>query len=318
MVRVGIVGLGYWGPNLTRNLASIPGVKLTAVCDRDGERLDRVQTQFATVYATREVDELLGGQPLDAVVIATPIKTHYSLARKALERGLHTFVEKPLATSPRECEALVRLAEAKGVVLFVGHTFLYSPAVAKLKDLIVSGELGHLCYMSSTRANLGRVQRDVSALWDLASHDVSIILHLMGSSPISVNCQGLAFLNGTVHEVCSLALRFENKSMATVHVSWLHPRKTRELTIIGDKKMAVYDYTEPLEKIKIYDMGVERPAEADPLAEVHYRHGDTYIPRLVDVEPLLVECRHFIECIREGKRPKTDGRSGLEAVRILH
>jgi predicted dehydrogenase len=318
MVRLGVVGLGYWGPNLTRSFASLPGVKLTAICDLDGERLNRVHTQFPTLYATRHVDELLDAHPLDALVIATPIKSHYPLARKALERGLHTFVEKPLATSPQECEVLVRLSEAKGVVLFVGHTFLYSPAVAKLKDLIVGGELGRLCYMSSTRVNLGRVQPDVSALWDLASHDVSIILYLMGTSPMSVNCQGLAFLNGTVHEVCSLTLRFQDKSMATVHVSWLHPKKTRELTIIGDKKMAVYDDTEPLEKVKIYDMGIERAPSGPADSQYTYRYGDTYSPRLVDVEPLLLECRHFIECIREGRRPKTDGRNGLEAVRILH
>lgn len=317
MVRVGLVGLGYWGPNLIRSFASIPGVKLAAICDLDAERLNRVHTQFTTLYATRSVDELLG-QPLDAVVIATPISTHYPLAKKALERGLHTFVEKPLATSPGQAETLVHLAEAQGVVLFVGHTFLYTPAISKLKELIVGGELGQLCYMSSTRVNLGRIQRDVSALWDLACHDVSIILHLMGTSPISVNCQGLAFLNGTVHEVCSLALRFENKSLATVHVSWLHPRKTRELTIIGDKKMAVYDDTAPLEKVKIYDMGVERAAGADCFADFQYRYEGTYSPPLIEVEPLAVECRHFIDSIREGIRPQTDGRNGLEAVRILH
>jgi len=319
MVRVGIVGLGYWGPNLTRSFASTPGVKLTAICDLDGERLDQVQAQFPTVYATRHVDELLEGQLLDAVVIATPIKTHYPLARKALERGLHTLVEKPLATSPEEAEALVCLAEAKGLVLFAGHTFMYSPAVVKLKELIEAGELGRLYYISSARLNLGRVQPDVNALWDLACHDVAIIVHLIGALPVTVNCQGLAILNGTIHEVCSLTLRFPNGSIATVQVSWLYPKKTRELTVVGDRKMVVYDDTAPVEKLKIYNMGVERANGTDSGDfQYLYRYGDIHIPRLVEVEPLLVECRHFVDCIRECKRPRTDGRSGLDAVRVLY
>jgi predicted dehydrogenase len=319
MVRVGIVGLGYWGPNLARALARVPGTTLAAICDLNRERLDHVRAHFPTAYATRNLDDLLAHQPLDALVIATPTKSHYALARTALELGLHTFVEKPLATSPHDCESLIRLAEDKGVALFVGHVFLYAAAVSKLKDLIVRGELGRLCYISSERLNLGPVRQDVNALWDLASHDISIILHLMGAAPVSVNCQGLAFLNARVHDVCSLSLQFASNSMATVHVSWLHPRKKRELTVVGEKKMAVYDDIEPLEKLKIYDNGIELPTYSDSFAEFQYsyRYGDTYSPRLAEVEPLLAECRHFIECTRERKRPKTDGWNGLEAVRVL-
>ncbi len=319
MLRVGVIGLGYWGPNLVRNFAGLANCQMAAICDLNRERLQHVYSQFPTVFATTNMEEMLNRDLIDAAVIATPTKTHYPVAKKALENGLHTFVEKPLATTSSECEELIQLAEQKGVVLFVGHIFLYSAAVSKLKELVVSGELGNLCYISSTRLNLGPVRQDVNALWDLAPHDISIILDLMNSCPTNVNCHGLAYLNKNVHDVCSLSIDFENNSMAIVHVSWLDPRKRRIMTIVGDKKMAIYNDIEQLEKIKIYDKGVEAPAYSDTFGEFQfsYRYGDIHCPRLVEVEPLKSECQHFLECVNDGKRPKTDGRNGLEVVRVL-
>ena len=319
MIRVGIVGLGYWGPNLARNFANVPGSQLSALCDLSPERLAHVSAQFPNAYATRDPEEVLSSRVIDATVIATPTSTHYHLARKALEHGLHTFVEKPLATSSEECEDLIGLADDMGVVLFVGHVFLYSAPVIKLRELIATGELGNISYISSVRLNLGPIRHDVNALWDLAPHDISIVLELMGRLPVSVNCQGLAYLSRTVHDVCSLTLHFGNNTMALIHVSWLDPNKRRLMTVVGDKKMAVYDDIEPLEKIKVYDKGVEAPGYSDSFGEFQYsyRYGDSYCPRLVQVEPLKAECRNFIDCVKERKRPKSDGRHGLDVVRVL-
>jgi len=319
MIRVGIIGLGYWGPNLTRNFASVPGSQLSALCDLNSKRLGQVAAQYPNTYATHDAEEVLTSRMIDAAVIATPTSSHYRLARKALERGLHTFVEKPLATSSEECEELIRLADDMGVLLFVGHVFLYSAPVIKLRELIANGDLGNISYISSARLNLGPIRHDVNALWDLAPHDISIVLELMGRLPITVNSQGLAYLSRKVHDVCSLTLHFGNNTMALIHVSWLDPNKRRLVTVVGDKKMAVYDDIEPLEKIKIYDIGVEAPGYPDSFGEFQYsyRYGDTYCPRLAQVEPLKAECRDFIDCIREGKRPKSDGRHGLEVVRVL-
>lgn len=319
MIRVGIVGLGYWGPNLLRNFVWLPESQVTAVCDLSGDRLKHVSAQYPHVYPTTCLEEILNRNMIDAAVIATPTKTHYSIAKRALEQGLHTFVEKPLATSSIECEDLINLAASRQVVLFVGHVFVYSAPVLKLKELITKGELGRICYVSCTRLNLGPIRQDVNALWDLAPHDISIILDLLEPIPVSVNCQGLAYLNESIHDVCFLTLHFSNGTVAMVHVSWLDPNKRRLMTVVGDKKMVLYDDIEPLEKIKIYDKGVEGPGYSDTFGEFHfsYRYGDTYSPRLNQVEPLKAECQHFIECVREGKKPRTDGYKGLRVVKVL-
>ncbi len=319
MLRIGIIGLGYWGPNLARVLQGLADCQVVALCDRSPTRLKRYASQFPEALATVNHEDVLNHETVDAVVIATPTKTHYQLARTALQEGIHTFVEKPLATSSQECEHLIDLADARGVVLFVGHVFLHSAPVAKLKELVTSGDLGDLYYISSTRLNLGPVRQDVNALWDLAPHDISIMLDLMGASPVSVSCAGLAYLNDQVHDVCSLALHFENKRMGIVHVSWLDPHKKRVMTVVGSKKMAVYDDIEPLEKIKVYDHGIEAPEYSDSFGEFQfsYRYGDTYSPRLVEVEPLKAECRHFVDCIVENRCPTTDGRNGLEVVKVI-
>lgn len=319
MIRVGIIGLGYWGPNLVRCFAALDNARVTMICDRDERQLERVRKQFPEIATTSNHQDVLGGGQVDAVVIATPTRSHYMLASEALRAGLHTFVEKPLATSTVECQELIDLAEHNDRVLFVGHVFLYSAPVAKLRQLVLNGELGDLCYISSKRLNLGPVRQDVNALWDLAPHDISIILELMGELPESVSCAGLDYLKPNVHDVCSMNMHFADKRMGIVHVSWLDPHKRREMTVVGSKKMAVYNDLEPLEKIKVYDIGVEAPSYANSFGEFQYsyRYGDTYSPRINEVEPLKAECRAFVESIVSGEPPRTDGRNGMDVVKVI-
>lgn len=322
-LRIGIIGLGYWGPNLLRVLDSLPGCDVTAICDLNKGRLNEFCEKIPTAFGTNEVSKVLTKDAVDAVVIATPTKTHYDLAHQALSQGIHTFVEKPLATSSAQCESLIELAQSNNVKLFVGHIFLHSAPVAKLKDMVLNDDFGDIYYMSSTRLNLGPVRHDVSALWDLAPHDISIMLDLMGSAPVAVNCSGLAHLNKRIHDVCTLNMLFEDNRMGIVHVSWLDPHKKREMTVVGSKKMAIYNDLEPLEKIKVYDNGVEYQNGDDKTDgtyadfQVSYRYGDMYCPRIVEVEPLKAELLNFVECIVENTVPKTDGYNGLDVVRVI-
>jgi predicted dehydrogenase len=319
MVRVGVIGVGYWGPNLVRCLQELPECQVAYICDRNTTRLRQICNRFPDVIGTTDAADVLRRDRVDAVVIATPIKTHYPLAVRALDAGLHTFVEKPLATSGDECLDLIERADANHRVLFVGHVFLYSAAVAKLKEIVASGELGDIYYISSTRLNLGLVQRDVNVLWDLAPHDLSIILELMGRPPISVSCSGLAYLDQAIHEVCNLTMRFPDNRIGLVHVSWLDPHKRRMMTVVGSKKMAVYDDIEPLEKIRIYDHGVQAATDPTTFGEFlySYRYGDILSPRIAEVEPLKAEIRSFIEAIVSNTRPKTDGWNGLRVVEVI-
>jgi predicted dehydrogenase len=267
---------------------------------------------------TEDADELFSSGKVDAVVVATPTVTHYELAAKALSHGLHVFVEKPLATSSQECLKLIDQARAANRTLFVGHVFLHSAPVKKLKELIDGGELGDVRYISSDRLNLGPVRHDVNALWDLAPHDISIILHLLGASPDSVSCSGSSYLTPDVHDVCNLTLHYDNNQMGIVNVSWLDPRKKRTLTVVGSKKMATYDDLD-IEKIKIYDKGVDAPDYSTNFGEFQfsYRYGDTFSPRLHEFEPLKAECSDFIASIREQRKPLTDGVNGLQVVEVL-
>jgi len=319
MVRVGIVGLGYWGPNLVRNFSELPESEVTALCDIDADRLQKVSSRFPRALATADVDEVLDRDWVDAVVISTPTRTHYSLARKALEKGIHVFTEKPMATSIAECEELIKLSKKNGTKLFVGHIFLYNAAVQKLKEYVTNGELGNICYIFSSRLNLGPVRTDVNALWDLATHDISIILHLIDSEPVSVNCQGLAYLNNKIHDVCTVTIHFKNGCMAILHSSWLDPNKVRQMTVVGDRKMAVYNDIDPLEKIKIYEKGIDKPLYSDNFGEFQfsYRYGDTFSPRIVEAESLKAECQHFIQCVQNGVEPRTNGLNGMEVVNVL-
>jgi predicted dehydrogenase len=319
VIRIGVIGAGYWGPNLIRCLQESAECEVAYICDRDPKKLQQICKRFPEVIGTTVDAEVLIRGRVDAVVVATPTRTHYALAQRALEAGIHTFVEKPLATSSQECADLIEIAESNRCVLFVGHVFLYSAAVAKLKHIVASGELGDICYISATRLNLGPVRRDVNALWDLAPHDISIILELMEDSPTSVSCSGLAYLDQNIHDVCNLTLQFPNNRIGMVHVSWLDPNKRRVMTVVGSKKMAVYDDIEPLEKIRIYDHGVHPASDASTFGEFlySYRYGDISIPRIEEAEPLKLEIRSFIEAIASGKKPKTDGWNGLQVVAVI-
>jgi len=318
MIRVGVIGLGYWGPNLVRCFAELGDCKVTTVCDRDVERLIRLTERFPGIRPTESIDDVLNSDIVDAVVVATPTRTHYEIASRALDRGLHTFVEKPLATGSADCRDLIRRAEANNVRLFVGHVFLHSAPVNKLRELIDDGELGEVCYLSSTRLNLGPVRQDVNALWDLAPHDISIILHLLDEQPTSVSCTGLAHLNRRVHDVCNLTLHFEDHKLGIIHVSWLDPHKKRELTVVGTKKMAVYDDLQQ-EKVKVYNKGIDAPAHSSDFGEFQYsyRYGDTYSPWLNESEPLKAECAEFVRSIVDGHDALTDGTNGLHMVQVL-
>lgn len=317
--RIGVVGCGYWGPNLIRNFRSLPECEMHMMCDLDDRRLTHLAQLYPDVKGEKEFAHLLNGANLDAVVVATSVGLHYQMAKASLMAGKHTFVEKPLARTSAECEELIELADKKGLILMVGHTFLYSAPVRMVKTMVDRGDIGDIQYISSTRSNLGLFQKDINVAWDLAPHDLSIILYIMGQMPATVNCLGNAHVTPGVQDVVNMALNFDQGRFAIVQNSWLSPKKVREMTIVGSKKMIVYDDVEPLEKIKLYDARVEVPPHYDTFAEFQYsyHYGDRHVPHLKQEEPLKVECQHFLECIREGNTPLSDGRKGLELVRIL-
>jgi len=318
-VAIGIIGYGYWGPNLARNFHALPSAKLAAVCDLSEARLGHMRKVYPDAASHADYREMLQDPEIDAIVIATPLRTHHALAKASLLAGKHVLIEKPMAGSSEECEELIALAEKADLTLMVGHTFLYSEPVRKIAEIIRSGDIGELRYINCQRLNLGLFKQDINVAWDLAPHDISIILHVMGESPLVVNCQGNAHINPDVEDVTNLSLTFRNKRFATVQSSWLEPRKVRQMTFVGTRKMIVYDDLQPLEKIRIYDVRVECPPHYDSFAEFHYsyHYGDCYIPHIEQSEPLNVMCRDFIECIQEGTLPRSCGSKGLEVVRIL-
>jgi predicted dehydrogenase len=318
-ITVGVVGCGYWGPNLIRNFKSLPNCHLKAMCDTSEARLNHLRSVYSDVQAETNFDHLLNGMDLDATVIATSVKHHYPLAKASLLAGKHTLIEKPMASRSEECEELIDIAVRKGLILMVGHTFLYSPVVRKIVEIIQAGDIGDIRYINSRRLNLGLFQKDINVAWDLAPHDISIILHILEDFPVSVNCQGNAHVTPHVADVTNMSLTFRHKRFATIQSSWLEPRKVREMTIVGTRRMIVYDDLQTLEKIRIYDVRVERPPHYDTFAEFHYsyHYGDSYIPHIKQEEPLRAECQHFLDCIEKGTRPLTGGREGLELVKIL-
>jgi predicted dehydrogenase len=318
-LNVGVVGCGYWGPNLIRNLHQLKDCHLKMMCDASEQRLAHLRTLYHGVEGVTDFNIMLNGVGLDAVVIATPVRFHHAMAKAALRAGKHVFIEKPMAASVAECQELVDLARQQGVVLMVGHTFLYSPAVRKIKEVIDAGDIGELRYISARRLNLGLFQKDINVTWDLAPHDLSIILHIMDETPQSVACYGDAHITPGIEDVTNLYLSFRKNRAAVVHSSWLDPKKVREMTFVGSRRMIVYDDIASNEKIKIYDARVERPPHYDTFAEFQYsyHYGDMYVPYLKQEEPLKLECQHFLDCIREGRVPLTSGEKGMEVVRIL-
>ncbi len=316
---IAVAGLGYWGPNWVRNLHQLGCARRVVACDLDQKRREHVGNLYAGVETTGSFDDLLEDDGIEGVVIATPVGTHYALARKVLEAGKSVLVEKPLAMSRREAADLVTIARERGQVLMVGHTFEYSAPVRKAHEIITSGELGDIFYISSVRANLGLFQHDVNVAWDLATHDISIILLLLGRMPERVSCNGGSHYRRNVEDVAMLTLYFAHDVMAFVHVSWLDPNKIRRTTVVGSRKMLVYDDTSPQEKIRIYDKGVTVDRYYDTFGDFHlsYRYGDIQIPRVEETEPLRVECEHFVECIRTGLKPNTDGLCGMRVVSVL-
>jgi len=319
MITIGIIGCGYWGPNLIRNYYQLPNCNMLICCDLDQKKLDRMKTLYPGILTTTDVRAVVNNREIDAVGIATPVFTHYPLAKEALLNGKHVFVEKPLCHSSDACLELIRLAEEEGKVLMVGHTFEYTAAVNKIKEIVNSGELGEILYISSVRLNLGLFQQDINVIWDLAPHDISIITYILGEHPVSVNGQGKSHYKKDIEDVATITLNFPNGTIAFVHSSWLDPNKVRRTTIVGSKKMLVYNDTEPQEKIKIYDKGVDAPPYYDTFGEFpfSYRYGDIHSPRIEDYEPLRKECAHFLECIEKNQTPRSDGYSGLRVVSVL-
>ncbi len=318
-IGVGVVGCGYWGPNLIRNFRSLPECQLKMMCDLSRDRLHHLRTLYPEVEGETQYDHLLNGASLDAIVVATAVRLHYPMAKASLLAGKHTLIEKPLACSTAECEELVELARKQGLVLMVGHTFLYSAAVRKIKEIIDHKDIGDIRYISSRRLNLGLFQKDINVAWDLAPHDLSIILHIMQERPHSINCRGTAHITPGIEDVTSMNLQFSKERSAVIQSSWLDPRKVREMTIVGSKRMIVYDDVAPQEKIRIFDVRVERPPHYDTFGEFQYayHYGDMYSPYIKQDEPLKTECQHFLDSIHHGTAPLTDGVKGLEVVQIL-
>ena len=316
-VKVGVIGCGYWGPQLIRNLHDMPNVELFAVADTKPERLEFVRRHYPTVKVFSSHTELLNSD-VEAVVISTPIHTHHRLSMDALAAGKHILVEKPLAASVAEAVEVINAARARHRVAMVGHTFLYNPAVQELRRLVGDGELGRIYYVDAARLNLGLFQRRANVIWDLAPHDISILTYVLGTNPIAVSARGSKCVQDDVHDVAYIELLFETGVSAQVHVSWLDPAKVRRITIVGDQKMAVYNDVSLAEKIRIYDTGVGTPITNNfGEFQMSYRHGQVTIPYITWQEPLRLECEHFVECVRTGADPRTDAMQGLAVVSVL-
>src|SRR5580765_8078121 len=319
VIKVGVVGCGYWGPTLVRNLRQSSDCHLKILCDVSEQRLSHMRRLYQDLNTTTNFQDLLNDKELDAIAIATPVRFHFEMAKACLEAGKHVFIEKPIARTEAEAAELVSLAERKGLVIMVGHTFLFSPAVRRMKEIIDAGDIGKVQYVSARRLNLGLFQKDINVAWDLAPHDISIILHLLGEQPHSVSCQGSSHVTRGIEDVTMMYLTYAKNRCAFIQNSWLDPKKVRQMTVVGSRRMIVYDDTEPLEKLKIYDARVEVPPHYDTFAEFtySYHYGDSYVPYIKQDEPLKLECQHFLDCITQGAVPITNGRLGLEVVKIL-
>ena len=323
-LRVGIVGLGYWGPNYARVLTENPSTRLVAACDVSGDAIGLVRSRYPSIRTGRDARAIFDADDVDAVIIATPTSTHYALTLAALEAGKHVLCEKPLATTTAECDDLIAAADRAGRTLFVGHTFIFNPAVRRMRELIASGELGEILYCHASRTGLGPIRQDVNALWDLAPHDLSIIFYLMDAAPVSVAAAGRAFLREGVEDVAFLQLLFENGSIAAAHLSWLDPYKVRRVTVVGAQRMVVFDDVAVDEKLKVFDKGASYEAVSEAARGAEFaefkaliRDGDIWAPKLPAHEPLKEQVTHFVESCLTGAVPETDGLAGRRVVAVL-
>ena len=317
MLRIGVIGYGYWGPNVVRNFALQPDCRVTTICDYDPAARARALIQYPTAQAITDASEVVTSPEIDAVAIVTPVSTHHALARRALENGKHIFVEKPFTAESQQAEDLIELAERKNLIIMVDHTFLFTGAVRKMKELIDQGVLGRLYYYDSTRVNLGLFQHDVNVVWDLAPHDLSIMDHLIGLEPEQVVATGQAHLNG-LEDIAYITLYFPNCVTAHINVNWLSPVKMRTTLVGGERKMLVWNDLDSDEKLKVYDKGVELESKQGIYKLlVSYRSGDMWAPRVEQTEALQLEARYFLDCVSSGQRPFNDGRAGLRVVRML-
>ncbi|MFQ6093843.1 MAG: Gfo/Idh/MocA family protein [bacterium] len=318
MISLGQIGVGYWGKNLLRNFSSMSQCQVKMCCDKDEAIIAKVKRDYPGLRVTNDCSDVLADDQIDAVVIATLPETHFPIAREALLAGKDVFVEKPLVLDVSEGEELVKLAERGERILMVGHVLEYHPALHQLKEYITSGELGNIYYIYSTRVNLGKIRQFENALWSFGPHDVSLILYLLGQVPIEVTAVGESYLQKGIQDVTFATLHFPGRTMAHIHVSWLDPHKIRKVTVVGSKKMAVFDDMESTEMIRIYDKGVDQRLDYESYGEsLSLRIGDIYIPRVVVTEPLRLECHHFIDCVMNRTSPRSDGRDGLSVVRVL-
>ncbi len=318
-VRVGVVGLGYWGPNLARNFDRLADAELAYCCDLDGANLAKARGLYPNAVVTDDLDALLGDDALDAVVVATSVPTHYALGKRALEAGKHAFIEKPIALRAADAQDLLTTAETRGVKLMVGHLLEYHPAVAKMKELVDAGALGRVFYIYANRLNLGKVRKDENALWSLGPHDISVINYLTGEEPQEVSARGECYLQDDVEDVVFGYIRYPSGMVGHLHVSWLDPHKSRKITVVGEKKMVVFDDMESDRKVTVYDKGATTTrTQFETYGEFVTLHfGDIHIPKIGNDEPLRVECQHFVDCIREDRQPRSDGRDALNVVRVL-
>lgn len=317
-LTVAMIGVGNWGKNVLRNMAALPNVDLRAICDPSPQNLARAAGQFPGVRTSSDADAVIADPSVSAVVIATPAGTHHLLAKRALEARKHVFVEKPMTMSTAHARELQAAAAKSGTVLMVGHLLEYHPGVDKLKSLVDAGELGPLRYLYSQRVNLGVVRTDENAWWSLAPHDISVALFLLGAEPKTVSAQGSCFLNPKIEDVVFANLVFEGGVAAHIHVSWLDPHKIRKFTIVGAKKMVTFDDGDSTEKVRIYDKGADVALDYQTYGEaISLRSGDIVIPRIESVEPLKVECAHFVDCSLNGRKPRSDAADGLRVVRVL-
>ncbi|HUH66144.1 MAG TPA: Gfo/Idh/MocA family oxidoreductase [Syntrophales bacterium] len=317
MINIGVIGYGYWGPNIVRNFSSLDETRVLCVCDSNQGAMDRVRKSYPHVAVTCDYSDIVTSPDVDAVAVITPVSTHFELARKALENGKHVFVEKPFTSTVAQAEELIALAEKKKLTIMVDHTFIFTGAVRKIKQLIDERALGDLYYYDSVRVNLGLFQRDVNVIWDLAPHDLAVMDFLLDERPAAVAACGKAHVNG-MEDTAYVTVHFNNNLIAHFNVNWLSPVKVRTTLIGGEKKMLVWNDLEADEKIKIYDKGVEvRTKEAEYKMLVNYRSGDMYAPRVESSEALKIEAEYFVQCITENKRPINDGHAGLRVVKML-